>query len=152
MCDSFEGLPAPQADDEVHRVLTGRVKRYEVGAYRGTLETVRENVRRWGAIECCEFVPGFYEETLPKLDVAPAVVFEDADLIRSGRTVFEHLWPRMPEGAKLFTHEASVDTFTRAVFDPVWWHKTLGECPPMLYGAGYGFGQHAVNLGWCQKR
>ena len=77
---------------------------------------------------------------------------EDADLIRSGRTVFEHLWPRMPEGAKLFTHEASVDTFTRAVFDPVWWHKTLGECPPMLYGAGYGFGQHAVNLGWCQKR
>ena len=152
VCDSFEGLPVPGADDEVHRVLTGRVKRYEVGAYRGTLETVRENVRTWGAIECCEFVPGLYEETLPKLDLAPAVVFEDADLIRSGRTVFEHLWPRMPEGAKLFTHEASVDTFTRAVFDPVWWHKTLGECPPMLYGAGYGFGQHAVNLGWCQKR
>ena len=152
VCDSFAGLPSPECEDAVHVVKTGRVKAYSAGDYSATLDDVKRTVQQWGAPERCEFVPGYYEQTLPGLAVSPAVVFEDADLIESGRTIFRHLWPRLPSGAKFFTHEASVDTYTNAVFDPKWWHETLGECPPMLYGAGYGFGQHALNLGWCEKR
>lgn len=151
VCDSFEGLPEPSGNDKIHHGSTGRVKIYTRGDYSGSLETVRDNVRKWGDLESCRFIAGYYEKTLPDLDIAPAIVFEDADLIESGRTIFRCVWPRMPSGAKLFTHEASVDTYTRAVFEPRWWHETLNQCPPMLYGAAYGFGKHAVNLGWCQK-
>ena len=47
--DSFEGLPAGESGDrEAHH--------YRSGDYCGTLEEVRRNIRRYGAIESCEFL------------------------------------------------------------------------------------------------
>src|SRR5687767_4419901 len=48
--DSFQGLPPPKAGDREGAL-------YNPGDYSGSLDEVKENIRKYGAIECCEFVP-----------------------------------------------------------------------------------------------
>jgi O-methyltransferase len=151
VCDSFEGLPAPAEFDAAHQLTTGKVKRYAQGDYCGTYDEVLSNVTAWGAIDSCKFVKGFYSETLPALDVEPALVFMDVDLIESGHDALQHLWPRLRPGGRYFTHEATARTFVYGLLDPEWWHQTMKRCPPILFGAGHGFGPHALNLAYLEK-
>lgn len=151
VCDSFEGLPAPAEFDAAHQLTTGRVKHYAQGDYRGTFDEVVNNVTRWGAIGSCKFVKGFYSETLPSLGVEPALVFMDVDLIASGHDAIQHLWPKLRQGGRYFTHEATARTFLYGLLDPEWWQRTMGRCPPILFGAGHGFGPHAANLAYMEK-
>jgi len=151
VCDSFEGLPAPAGFDAAHQLTTGRVKHYAQGDYCGTYDEVVANVKTWGAIESCEFVKGFYSETLPSLDVRPAVVFMDVDLIESARDCLKYIWPRLRPGGKYFTHEATARTFIYGLLDSGWWHRNMERCPPILFGAGHGFGPHALNLAYFEK-
>jgi O-methyltransferase len=59
--DSFEGLPEVEAGDR-------EAKGYKKGDYCGTLDEVKLNIKRYGAIECCEFIKGWFSDTLPGLD------------------------------------------------------------------------------------
>src|SRR5712664_2381458 len=105
--DSFCGLPEPTKEDQSHIVLSdSEIHRYKKGAFAGSLETVKRNVSKWGAIEACRFWPGYFEETLPKFNEQVAVAFCDVDLVESLKTCVQYLWPLMPDGAILFTHEA----------------------------------------------
>src|SRR3954447_18237573 len=61
--DSFQGLPEAAAD-ETSRSLEGGEGRYPPGQFSPTLEPVRDNVTRYGAIDSCHFHPGFFEDTL----------------------------------------------------------------------------------------
>lgn len=151
VCDSFAGLQEPQAYDRVHYGCLGRVKNYAAGDYAGSLEEVRANVAAWGAIEACRFVKGYFNETLPNLDIQPIFIFMDVDLIESARDCIRFLWPRLVPGGKFYTHEANARTFLSGILDPAWWHHHMGSCPPLLYGAGYGFGPHALNLAHFNK-
>lgn len=151
ICDSFAGLPTPQPHDKVHYGCLGRVKEYTEGDYTGSLEEVKANVAAWGAIEACQFVKGYFNETLANLDIQPALIFMDVDLIESARDCIRFLWPRLKSGGRLYTHEANAETFLSGILDPNWWHQNMGSCPPLLYGAGYGFGQHALNLAHFNK-
>jgi len=148
VCDSFEGLPAPAAVEATHRLVTGDTTSYSQGDYRGGLEEVKANVGTWGAIEVCTFVKGFFSDTLPGLDVRPALIFMDVDLIESARTCVKEFWPRLHPGGRFYTHEAGVDTFLRGLLDPSWWHATFRSCPPLLLGAGFGHGPDAEHLAY----
>jgi hypothetical protein len=151
VCDSFAGLPEPSPFDRFHDLITGRTKQYAAGDYAGTLEEVQRNVAAWGSPEVCEFVPGMFRETLPMLDIRPALVFLDVDLVESARTCLLHLWPRLCDGGQFFTHEASSITFLRGLTDPAWWQTHFRRCPPLLLGAGFGFGPLAKNLAYFAK-
>jgi O-methyltransferase len=50
--DAFEGLPDPVTEQE----KLG----FSKGAYEGSLEEVQKNVHAYGAIEVCEFFPGWF--------------------------------------------------------------------------------------------
>lgn len=151
VCDSFQGLPVPDLWDAVHTTTLGRTKTYRAGDYQGTLAEVRQAVETWGCPEVCQYVEGWYKDTLPTLGIAPAVVVEDADLATSVQTSLRCLWPRMARGAFWLTHEAATRTILASVWTPAWWHQTLGQCPPLLIGAGTGMGPEARNLGWAIK-
>jgi len=139
VCDSFEGLPEVAPEDEVHVSLEARrYETYKKGEYRGDLEEVRENVRKYGAISCCEFVKGYFQDTLPGLTGRYAFIFLDVDLHESLRTCLVHLWPRLETYGVLFTHEAQQLDYVARFFDRAWWQETFGEEPPGLIGAGSG--------------
>ncbi len=151
VCDSFAGLPNPEPHDKVHYGCLGRVKEYSKGDYAGTLDEVKGNVTAWGVIEVCRFIKGYFNETLSYLEIKPALVFMDVDLIESSRDCVRFLWPKLREGGKFYTHEANAHTFICGLLEPTWWHQNMGCCPPVLFGAGYGYGPHALNLAHFDK-
>jgi O-methyltransferase len=154
--DSFAGLPEPGGDDAVHHVLRDQTAHtYERGAFSGGLSEVRRNVERFGAPELCEFVPGYFEDTLPGFDQPCVFAFVDGDLTESVKTCVENLWPRLAPNCSLWTHEAHHAEIAELFFDADWWGDALGSEPPGLAGAGSGLGlsSHAQTpIGYAVKQ
>ena len=69
--DSFEGLPDV---DEAEK------DRFNRGEYTGALDEVKSNVGKYGALEVCEFVRGWFDQTMPSLKDPVVVAFVDVDL------------------------------------------------------------------------
>jgi hypothetical protein len=141
VCDSFEGLPEVGEDDLVHSSIHYKMyEKYKKGDYTGKLEEVRDNIGRYGALDCCEFVKGYFENTLHTLDPERRFVFIflDVDLHASLRTCLTQLWPRLQEGGYLYTHEAQQLDFAGLFFDRQWWADNLKCPPPGLVGCGCG--------------
>ena len=112
---------------------------------------VRANIAAYGYPDVCEFVPGFFSDSLPGLRIAPAAIVMDVDLISSGRDCLKHLWPCLVRGGCVFTHEAESDTYLEGLMDPAWWRENLGQCPPLVFGAGSSLSPLAEGLALFQK-
>jgi O-methyltransferase len=141
--DSFEGMPEPTEVDERHVLLdSGEVHTYAEGWWRASVGEVERNVSRYGDRSVCEFVPGYFEESLPSFDADCALVFLDVGLRASAETCLEHLWPRLGDGCYLFTHDVKHVEISLIFFDAEWWRENLGCDPPGLIGAGNGLGLH----------
>jgi O-methyltransferase len=155
VCDSFEGLPKPR-HGEALTIIPHRRQHYDFreGQYRGELDLVRANVARYGAIEVCDFIKGYFDETLPRLDQKIVVVFEDADLRSSVESCVRHLWARMQEGGTFFCHEPWSRQIVEIFYDRAFWNEHFGCEPPGFYGSGAGvpLGVHAGSgIGYAQK-
>lgn len=152
--DSFEGLPPPAAQGV--SIADGSVLPWREGDFAGSLEEVRRNVSAYGAIEACEFVPGYFEDTLPSRPATEryVLIFEDADLTTSVRDVLRYAWPRLHDGCVFFTHEARDLMVTMIFFDEEFWLKELNSAPPGLVGSGLGLTFAAIGscLGYAIKR
>ena len=128
--DSFQGLPQGEPGD--------RQATYAKGDYCGTLEEVKENIRRYGAIECCEFVQGWFNETLSRDDSPVLLAFLDVDLEASLDTCVRNLWPRLAERGYIFIDEAIGVDYCALFYSEKYWTKHFGRTPPGLVGAGLG--------------
>src|SRR5687768_14465012 len=82
--DSFEGLPQGDPRD--------RAANYNKGDYCGTVEEVKSNISRFGVIERCEFIKGWFHETLPHLNGPVLLAFLDVDLEASLHECVKHIW------------------------------------------------------------
>src|SRR6202789_235923 len=98
--DSFEGLPA---GDELDR----EAKLYKGGDWAGTLDEVRANIGRYGAPECCEYVRGWFRDTLPKLSSPVVLAFLDVDLEASLDTCVRHIYPNLTPAGHIFIDEVT---------------------------------------------
>ena len=96
--DSFQGLPTGVAGDR-------EAGYYKTGDYAGTLDEVRQNIRKGGALECCEFVQGWFEDTLPGLEGPVLLAFLDVDLEASLECCVRHIWPRLIDRGYIFIDE-----------------------------------------------
>lgn len=141
LCDSFEGLPAPKEEDQEHLVLSEqRFHTYEGGAYAGSLGEVRENLRKYGVLDVCEFHRGFFSDTLPGFSERLVFAYVDADLTDSVRDCLRYLWPLLEDGCYLFTDEAHHTDIAGLFYDPGWWEKEMNSKAPGLVGGGNGLG------------
>jgi len=129
--DSFEGLPTGEPDDR-------EAKFYKRGDYMGTMDEVKSNISRYGAIECCEFVKGWFNETLPQLDFPILLAFLDVDLEASLDTCVRNIWPHLVDQGYIFTDECSGTNYTSLFYSEKWWSKHFNRVPPGLIGAGTG--------------
>ncbi len=153
--DSFEGLPEPGEYDRTHVYLHyGTTDDYYKGRFAASLDTVKANIGRWGSLEVCDFVPGFFEDTLPGQGRAVVAAFLDVDLIDSLKPCLIGLWPHMPEGSRLYVHEVASLSLVSLFFDSEWWLEQLGEPAPGLVGTGTGLPLTALQgskIGYAQK-
>ena len=154
--DSFEGLP--EVDSENLRDLDARHTSewstdWTAGKYACRLEQVRESVRRFGEVELCTFVPGWFAETLTDetLPERVAMVFADVDIASSVRDCFVALWPRLSERGVFASHDVAFIKVMKVLYDPHMWTEVLKDFPPIFFGAGFGMGEVAPHLGFAVK-
>jgi O-methyltransferase len=144
--DSFQGLP--EVAETVTHIADGSRQQYKTGEYAGSLATVKENIRLFGDLAVCEFIEGFFDQTLPHRPAGEryVLIFEDADLPSSVKTVLDHAWPRLIPGGRFFCHEARDLEVVQLFYDtPYWLTRHARPCPGVV-GAGIGL-PLAVGLG-----
>jgi len=154
VCDSFEGLPEPESrkDATLNVFHDERVHNFEKGDYSASLEEVKHNIAEHGCIDVCEFIPGFFNKSLPKLkEIKPSAVIIDVDLISSARDCLKYLWPQLQKNGYVFTHEAEYENYMRAIMDPDWWSENLKQAPPIVFGAGSSLSPLAEGLAMITK-
>lgn len=99
-CDSFEGLPKPNAGQYPSDVGNAF---HTYNNLAVSLEDVQENFRRYGLLDDqVQFLKGWFKDTLP---VAPiqqlAVARLDGDMYESTMDGLVHLWPKLSVGGYL---------------------------------------------------
>ena len=129
--DSFEGLPAAVAGDR-------EASQYQTGDYCGPLDEVKANLTRYGAIETCEFVQGWFKDTLPQLRSPVLLAFLDVDLEASLHTCVRYLWPNLTERGYIFIDECVGVDYCALFFSERYWRTYFDRTPPGLIGAGTG--------------
>ena len=116
--DSFEGLPASEGSG------------YEAGQYAGSLDEVRTNVTRFGAIGSVQFYKGFFADTFRDWRPPPLMcLWMDVDLEVSAcdlMVVADCLDPR----GTVFSHECRADIFEAGEITSV--PARDNPIPPML--------------------
>ncbi len=137
VCDSFQGLP--DEGEKRHLGLhTGVYGHYKAGMFHGALEEVREHLREHGALEVCDFVPGYFNESLKTLGGPVAFAFLDVDLESSTRDCLKALWPLLVDDGFIYSDDAGDLDVVKVYFDAVWWREELGCAAPGFVGSGCG--------------
>lgn len=138
--DSFEGLPAPEGDDLY-------AKEEATGMLKGELETVKDNVRRFGAIERCTFRKGWFKDTLPDHAEPVVLAFLDVDWQASLDDCVTHLWPRLTDQGYVFIDEFVLTDYCALFWSERYWKTRFDTTPPGLIGSGSGVGLGGYYLG-----
>lgn len=132
--DSFAGLPT---HDEQHgRTLFGDKIDFYPGRYKGRLDEVRQNVTRFGAVDVCEFVPGWFDDTMPHFHEPIALAFIDVDLASSTRTCLQYLYPLLVPGGSIFSHDGHLPLCMEVFRDDAFWKDVVGHARPAIPGLG----------------
>jgi O-methyltransferase len=142
VCDSFEGLPAINDEDKYD--INSRTNDFyiwhegETAADDG-LEGTKRSIKKYGKIEVCEFIKGYFKDTLPTLPTDSIVlIFEDACLVSSVKDCILFLWPKLQYGCKFYSHEPWSQNIVALFYDKQWWENTLNEHIPGFWGSGDG--------------
>jgi O-methyltransferase len=128
--DSFAGIPP---NDESHGPSghSGPLA-FEEGTYAGALDEVKGNVSREGEIGSCEFVKGWFDDTLPAFTRPVVMMFMDVDLASSTRTCLKHLYPRLQRGCHLYSHDAEIARVQEVFADEQFWRDDVGAHRPAV--------------------
>jgi O-methyltransferase len=138
VCDSFEGLPEDLPDAAHQYPHLSVYGYYKKGMYAGRLDEVKANIERFGDLSVCQFVPGYFSESLTALRDPIVFAFLDVDLLSSLQDCLRHVWPLLVEGGAVYTDDSCDMEVVRIWFDEEWWQQELGEHPPGYVGSGCG--------------
>jgi O-methyltransferase len=134
--DSFEGLP-PNEEAHDSSILGHSIKDwFREGEFCGSLEEVRDNVREYGEIEPCQFLPGWFEDTMPGFDDPIAAAYIDVDLASSTRTCLKYLYPRLSPGGVLMSQDGDFPLVMAVFDDDSFWLNEVGCEKPPIVGLG----------------
>jgi len=132
--DSFEGIPEHQ---EKHgKNIFGGDAYFPKGSYFGSLEEVKKNVEKFGDIKNCEFIKGFFDETMPGFKKSLAVGYLDVDLASSTKTCLQYLYPLLIKDGVLLSQDGHLPWIIELLSDKDFWQKELNVQMPKMYGLG----------------
>jgi len=130
--DSFEGLPENQESNQ--RTLDGETADFHQGAYRGGLAEVEGNIRRFGDIDVCRFVKGWFDDTMPHHREPIVAAFVDVDLASSTKSCLKWLFPKLQPGASIFSQDGHIPLVMAVLDDDDFWEGELGRKKPPMVG------------------
>jgi O-methyltransferase len=134
--DSFAGLP-PNAEDHKYSIggtsIQGWFKEKE---FCGSIEEVKRNVSKYGEISACEFVKGWFEDTLPVLSRNVCAAYLDVDLASSTRTCLKYLYPKIIPGGVLMSQDGDFPLVIKVFDDTRFWKDEIGCHKPTIEGLG----------------
>jgi O-methyltransferase len=132
--DSFQGIPP---HEEEHRVtIMGTPTGFAEGDYAASVDEVREAVARYGDVSVCEFVEGWFDDTMPSFNEPIALGYFDVDLASSTRTCFRNLYPLLVEGGILYSQDGHLPLVVAVLADESFWRRSVGVQPPGITGLG----------------
>ena len=132
--DSFRGIPD---NDEVHPIRGHEQPwTFEAGDYRGSLSEVTSNVSRYGSVEHCEFVEGFFEDTMPHFKRDIIGLYIDVDLAASTRTCLKYLYPHIIPGGVVMSQDGHLSLVLEVFDDETFWKREIGTEKPLVNGFG----------------
>ena len=141
--DSFEGLPD---NNEGHgTTILGETPDFSEGRYAGTLEEVRRNVHDHGALEVCEFVEGWFDDTMPSFREPVAAIYLDVDLVMSTRTCLKYLYPLLAPGGYVYSQDGHLPLVIDLLRDDNFWETEVNYPRPHFTGLG------TQKLVWARK-
>jgi O-methyltransferase len=134
--DSFDGLPGND-EDHCQNIFGEFIKnRFRQGNYRGEFEEVRNNIMRFGDIDACRFVQGWFEQTLPSFSEPIAALYLDVDLASSTKVCLKHLYPLIVPGGFLYSQDGDLPLVTEVFRDNKFWECEVGISKPAIRGLG----------------
>jgi hypothetical protein len=95
------------------------------------LDLVRQNVAQFGQAERCQYVKGWFDETMPSFDGVVACGYLDVDLPSSTLTCLKYLYPKLSPGGFLFSQDAHLPAVVDVIEDVKTW-KALGFDKPRI--------------------
>ncbi len=108
---------------------------FGTGLWAGSLETVRDHVRRFGAIDVCTFRKGWFADTTPQHTEPIVLCFLDVDYQASLHDCLTHLWPKLLPKGYMFLDDfvfldsarssglSSTGRRTSTRLRPAWWGR-----------------------------
>ena len=126
--DSFEGLP--ENNEPVAHTTLGGICPYNKGEFSGSLDEVRRNVEKFGEIEVCSFVKGWFDTTMPHFKEEIITVFCDVDLESSTKTVLKNMWPNLVHKGFFFSQDAHIPIVLKLFSNQDFWRDEIGQDPP----------------------
>ena len=132
--DSFEGIPE---NDEAHdKNIFGDSIGFKQGVYKGGLDEVRGNIERFGDIDCCEFIKGWFDDSMPGFNRPVAAAYLDVDLASSTYSCLRYLYPLLVPGGKIFSQDGHLPLVIDVFRDEDFWRGELGTDLPRIEGLG----------------
>lgn len=133
--DSFEGIPE---NHENHgKNIFRKPASFSKGDYAGAIDEVKKNIEQYGNINSCEFIKGWFDDTLPSFNKPVSVAYIDVDLVSSTRTCIKHLYPLLSKSGIIFSQDGHLPLIINLLKDEGFWLNDVGVQPPKIEGLGH---------------
>jgi O-methyltransferase len=130
--DSFKGIP-PNNEDHGTNIFGGEAG-FAQGDWAGSINEVKSNIKNYGEIDCCTFVEGYFENSMPSFKTKVAAAYIDVDLVSSTETCLEYLYPLMEKGGSIFSQDGHLPLVINLLDDATFWKNRIGVSKPQING------------------
>lgn len=101
---------------------------------RADLETVMKNVIACGAPEKGDWVPDYFDESLPCWQGQLAAIILDVDLVECTKTALRYLYPTLGSGGLVFSQDAHLQPIVALFESKELWQDISGSSSPKFVG------------------
>lgn len=134
--DSFEGLPE-NVEEHEKSILGHSIEGWFKGKeFCGGLDEVKSNITKYGEIGVCEFIKGWFDDTMPGFTRKLCAVYLDVDLASSTKTCLKYLYPQIVPGGILYSQDGDFPLVIDVFNDDNFWESEVGCKKPAIEGLG----------------
>ncbi len=133
--DSFQGIPKND-EPQGGQTIFGSSAYFSKGSYCGTLDEVEGNIDKFGELEVCEFIKGWFGDSMPRFLRPIASIYLDVDLASSTRTCLKYLYRLLTPGGILYSQDGHLPCVINVFNDTGFWEREVGCPKPHIEGLG----------------